>query len=125
MTDEEITEIIRGHGGIFAFAKWALATKADLTAKLARIDEGYLKALAREVEQTMRAEAAEAKAAVLLEALKECADKLEVHVKADYASTRDIYPSEQRRYERAMKPVTKARALLSALNPVPQEERHE
>lgn len=48
----------------------------------------------------------------LLEALKECADDLEVLVEDYYSKTKD-YPSELRRYERDIEPVRKARAAIS------------
>lgn len=50
--------------------------------------------------------------AELVEALRECADDLEASVEAYYANTKQ-YASEQRRYERDIEPVIKARAALS------------
>jgi DNA gyrase/topoisomerase IV subunit A len=48
----------------------------------------------------------------LREALQECAGDLESYVDELYPS-RTSYPGEQRRYERDIEPVRKARALLS------------
>jgi hypothetical protein len=48
----------------------------------------------------------------LREALRECADELEVVVEDRYRDTKG-YPSEKRRYERDIAPVLKARDLLS------------
>ncbi len=46
-------------------------------------------------------------------ALKECADDLEASVNAEYSGTLD-YPFQKRKWERAMEPVIKARALIEA-----------
>jgi hypothetical protein len=48
----------------------------------------------------------------LREALRECADELEVVVEERYRNTKD-YPSEKRKYDRDIAPVLKARDLLS------------
>ena len=48
----------------------------------------------------------------LREALRECADELEVVVEDRYRDTKN-YPSEKRRYDRDIAPVLKARDLLS------------
>jgi hypothetical protein len=48
----------------------------------------------------------------LREALRECADELEVVVEDRYKDTKD-YPSEKRRYDRDIAPVLRARDLLS------------
>ncbi len=50
--------------------------------------------------------------AELLACLQECADELAAEVEYHYKGTKD-YPSEQRRYERDMGPVVKARAALA------------
>ena len=44
-------------------------------------------------------------------ALKDCADDLESYVTNEYAGTLH-YPSQKRRFDRDMKPVREARALL-------------
>jgi hypothetical protein len=49
-------------------------------------------------------------AARLREALKECSDDLAELVKSQYPTP--IHPSQQRRYDRDMEPVMRARALL-------------
>jgi hypothetical protein len=49
--------------------------------------------------------------ALLREALKECSDDLAELVKSQYPTP--IHPSQQRRYDRDMEPVVRARALLS------------
>jgi hypothetical protein len=48
----------------------------------------------------------------LREALRECADELEVVVEDRYRNTKS-YPSEKRKYDRDIAPVLKARDLLS------------
>jgi hypothetical protein len=48
----------------------------------------------------------------LREALRECADELEVVVEERYRDIKD-YPSEKRKYDRDIAPVLKARDLLS------------
>jgi hypothetical protein len=45
-------------------------------------------------------------------ALKECADDLESELNGHYQGTLD-YPSQQRRFERDMAPITAARKLLA------------
>lgn len=60
----------------------------------------------------VRAEAAEARAAVLATALKDCADDLEAEVEARYPAESSHHPSEARRRWRDMEPVRKARAAL-------------
>lgn len=46
-------------------------------------------------------------------ALQDCADDLEAELRARYAGTQDIYPSERRRFDRDMEAVTAARQLLA------------
>lgn len=53
-------------------------------------------------------------ALAVVDAAKECADELAAELEDKYGKTRD-YPSEQRRYERDMKPVGTVRKALSAL----------
>ena len=48
----------------------------------------------------------------LREALRDCADELEVVVEERYRDIKD-YPSEKRKYDRDIAPVLKARDLLS------------
>ena len=50
----------------------------------------------------------------LISAARECADALESEVEHHYALTKD-YPSEKRRYERDMAPVTKLREEIEIL----------
>ena len=51
--------------------------------------------------------------AALEAALRECADDLAQWLEASYKpSGQPIHPSQQRRYERDMEPVLRARALL-------------
>ena len=50
----------------------------------------------------------------LISAARECADALESEVEHYYALTKD-YPSEKRRYERDMAPVTKLREEIEIL----------
>jgi hypothetical protein len=49
---------------------------------------------------------------LLREALKECSDELAEWVTNHYASS-TMYPTQQRRYDRDMEPVLRARALLA------------
>ena len=49
----------------------------------------------------------------MAEAASECADDLAVEVHERYRGAQDTYPSETRRYERDIEPVTKLRAALS------------
>ena len=52
--------------------------------------------------------------ALLREALKECSDDLAEMVDSFYRRDGRIHPAEQRRYDRDMEPVVRARALLAA-----------
>ena len=51
--------------------------------------------------------------AAMREALRECADDLQSEIDARYAGTQNKYPSEMRRYQRDIEPVTRARAALA------------
>lgn len=58
----------------------------------------------------------------LVEALEECVHELEGEIEGNYpAETRKQYPSQQRRYDRDMSTVLRARAALAKL----KGERHE
>jgi hypothetical protein len=58
-----------------------------------------------------RLDAAEAENERLRAALKECAEDLEAMIEGYYSCTKD-HPAMERRYERDMEPVRKARDLL-------------
>jgi hypothetical protein len=49
----------------------------------------------------------------LCEVLAECSDDLQSMVDAEYAGMQDKYPTMQRRYQRDIEPVTKARNLIA------------
>ena len=56
---------------------------------------------------------------LLREALKECSDELAEWVTNHYAGS-TMYPTQQRRYDRDMEPVLRARALLATAPEFPQ-----
>ena len=49
----------------------------------------------------------------LADALKECADDLESELNEKYTAELRLYPSQQAKYQRDMKPVLAARAALA------------
>ena len=53
--------------------------------------------------------------AALRECLRECADDLEAELDARYRPHDNIHPAMERRYDRDMEPVLRARALLGEL----------
>ena len=77
--------------------------------KYRAFDSEYRNSLVNRLISTI--DAKDAEIARLRTALKDCADDLGTYVEARYENTKN-YPSEMRRYERDIAPVTAARELL-------------
>jgi len=86
--------------------EWAEYEVTELQAEIERL---------KEVVTRLHVERRERKAEIerLKALVKELADELDVLVEARYSGTKG-YPSEQRRYERDIEPVKRARAALEA-----------
>ncbi len=67
-------------------------------------------------EAAVKALTASGFAIVPVELAMECAIDLIERCDHDYAKTKDVYPSEKRRYDRDVEPALKLKAMLTAVN---------
>ena len=49
----------------------------------------------------------------MVDVLRECSDDLQALIDAEYAGMQDKYPTMQRKYQRDIEPVTRARNLIA------------